>query len=128
MNTEQIEMVSVEQLVPEKHTYRKLKSLLDFKRITKSVKIKEHETGATGFGKMRLVLCLILQFMEDLSDREFERFIAENNAAKWFCGFGLMEKTPDFTTICKFRNLIGTKQMGRLFSEVKRQLQAKIAG
>jgi transposase len=125
MNTEQIEMVSVEQLVPQKHTYRKLKKLLDFDRIAKSVEVKTSELGAIGFGKLRLVMCLILQFMEDLSDREFERFIAENNAAKWFCRFGLLEKTPDFTTICKFRNLIGTKQMGNLFAEVKRQMQAK---
>jgi IS5 family transposase len=63
--------------------------------------------------------------MEDLSDREFERFIAENNAGKWFCGFGLLEKTPDFTTVCKFRALVGTKNMSRIFNEVKRQLQVK---
>ena len=123
MRTEQIEMVSVEQLVSEKHTYRKLKKLLDFKGIVNSAKVKVHEIGAVGYGRTRLVMCLLLQFMEDLSDREFERFISENNAAKWFCDFGLTEKTPDFTTICKFRNLVGTKQMSRLFNEVKRQLQ-----
>lgn len=125
MRHEQIEMVSIEQLVSKTHTYRSLKNLLDFNRITKAVKVKERETGAIGFGKERLILCLILQFMEDLSDREFERFIAENTAGKWFCGFMLLEKTPDYTTICKFRNAIGTKQMGRLFEEVKRQMQAR---
>lgn len=125
MNTEQMEMVSVEQLVTEKHTYRKLKKVLDFERMTKSVKIKTYDIGAEGFGKLRLVMCLILQFMEDLSDREFERFIAENTAAKWFCNFTLLEKTPDFTTICKFRNALGSKQMGDLFGEVKRQMQSK---
>jgi IS5 family transposase len=125
MKSEQIEMVSVEQLVSKKHTYRKLKKLLDFERITKTVKIKTSKLGAIGFGKQRLVMCLILQFMEDLSDREFERFIAENTAAKWFCGFALVEKTPDFTTICKFRNTIGTKQMGNLFQAVKEQMQEK---
>jgi IS5 family transposase len=125
MKTDQIEMVSVEQLVAEKHTYRKLKKLLDFNKITKAVKIKVYDLGAEGFGKLRLIMCLILQFMEDLSDREFERFISENTAAKWFCGFGLQEKTPDFTTICKFRNNLGTKQMESLFAEVKRQMQAK---
>jgi len=125
MNIDQVEMVSIERLMPEKHTYRKLKSLLNFERIAKSVKIKSAEVGAIGYGRMRLILCLILQFMEDLSDREFERFISENIAGRWFCGFALLEKTPDFTTICKFRNLIGTKQMGNLFHEVKRQMQAK---
>ena len=125
MNTEQMEMVSVEQLVPEQHTYRRLKQLLDFNRITKSAKVKEHNLGTDGYGKERLIRCLILQFMENLSDREFERFIAENTAAKWFCSFTLLEKTPDFTTICKFRNSIGTNRMGKLFYEVKRQMQAK---
>jgi IS5 family transposase len=125
MHIEQVEMVSVEQLVPRNHTYRRLKKLLDFDRIVRLVKVKTSDLGAIGFGKLRLVMCLILQFMEDLSDREFERFIAENTAAKWFCGFGLLEKTPDFTTICKIRNAMGTSQIERLFQEVKRQMQAK---
>ena len=102
-----------------------MKKALNFERITKSVKIEAHELGAEGYGKQRLIMCLILQFMEDLSDREFERFIGEYNVAKWFCGFSLLEKTPDYTTICKFRNSIGTKQMGNLFHEVKGQMQAK---
>lgn len=123
MNVKQMEMVSVEQLVSANHTYRKLRQLLDFESIAKSVKVPASKVGANGYGKQRLVVCLILQFMEDLSDREFERFIAENNAAKWFCGFLLLEQTPDYTTICKFRNSIGTKQIGNLFNEVKRQMQ-----
>jgi IS5 family transposase len=125
VNTTQMEMVNLEQLVPQTHTYRRLKSLLDFPRIIRAAKVKESPLGAIGFGIPRLILCLILQFMEDTSDREFERFIAENNSAKWFCGFGLTEKTPDFTTICKFRKTIGTHRIGKLFNEVKRQMQAK---
>ena len=120
-----MEMVSVEQLVPQNHTYRRLKSMLKFNSIIRAAKVKESHLGAIGFGIPRLILCLILQFMEDVSDREFERFIAENTAARWFCGFGLAEKTPDFTTVCKFRNLVGTKGMSQLFNEVKRQMQLK---
>ena len=48
----QIEMVSVEQLVPKDHTYRKLKGLLAFNSITRAVKLKENEVGAIGFGKL----------------------------------------------------------------------------
>ena len=125
MRTEQMQMVSVEQIMPESHNYRKLKTLLKFTSIVRAAKVKDSDMGANGFGRERLVLCLILQFMEDTSDREFERFISENIAAKWFCGFDLTEKTPDYTTICKFRNLVGTKNMSRIFSEVKRQLQAR---
>jgi len=125
MNSQQMELVSVEQLVSESHTYRRLKELLRFPSIVRAAKVQESPLGATGYGVGRLLHCLILQFMEDLSDREFERFISENVAGRWFCGFGLLEKTPDYTTICKFRKLVGTKNMGRIFGEVKRQMQAK---
>ena len=125
MNTMQMELVNIEQLVPESHTYRRLKELLQFPSIIRAAKAKESPVGAIGFGVPRLILCLILQFMEDESDREFERFISENVAARWFRGFGSLEKTPDYSTICKFRNSIGTKRIGNLFAEVKRQMQAK---
>jgi len=101
MHSAQTEMVNIDSLVSKNHTYRTLKKLLDFDRIVQSVKLPESDSnaGAEGYGTNRLIMCLILQFMEDDSDREFERFIAENLAAKWFCDFGLQEKTPDYTTI-----------------------------
>jgi len=55
MNTEQMEMGSVEQLVSQKHTYRELKELLAFERITKSVKVKTSEPGAIGYGNWTIV-------------------------------------------------------------------------
>ena len=80
MNIEQVEMVSVDQLVPQTHTYRKLKELLDFNKISQSAQIKVSEIGANGFGKSRLIMCLLLQFMEDLSDRgvlNFQQFYVQ---------------------------------------------------
>jgi hypothetical protein len=68
-------------------------------QIVKSVNIEKSEVGAIGYGLDRLIMCLILQFMEDLSDREMERFIAENNAGKWFCNFTITEKTPDYARL-----------------------------
>ena len=72
MNTDQVEMVSIEQLVLKEHTYRRLKELLRFPSIIRAAKVKESPLGAIVFGIPRLIMCLILQFMEDLSDREFE--------------------------------------------------------
>lgn len=46
--------------------------------------------------------------MENLSDRECELFIQENNAAKWFCGFSLAQTTPDYTVFCYARKRIGS--------------------
>ncbi|QIV94380.1 transposase [Allofrancisella frigidaquae] len=51
--------------------------------------------------------------MEDLSDRELEKYLQENTAAKWFCEFALSEKTPDHSVFCKLRKNIGTRFISR---------------
>ena len=56
--------------------------------------------GRAGYQVDSFPKMLILQFIEDLSDRELARFlaennIAENNGAKLFCNFSLTDKTPD---------------------------------
>jgi IS5 family transposase len=121
----QVEMVSIEDLVSDKHPYRAFKKLIDFDKTAQSVEMEEYDVGADGYGKVRLILCLVLQFLEDLSDRQLERFLAENNAAKWFASFSLTEETPTYSTFCKFRKLLGTKNMGKLFEAVNAQLRDK---
>lgn len=82
LKSKQIIMINLEKLVPADHVYRKTKNLLDFKSILKKLDKLEKDNGAKGYGIKTLFLCLLLQFMEDLSDREIERFLAENTAAK----------------------------------------------
>jgi IS5 family transposase len=125
MNIMQTEMVALDSLIPKSHTYRKLKALINFDNIVKAVNIPSKEVGAIGYGLNRLIMCLALQFMEDLSDREMERFMSENLAGKWFCNFTITEKTPDYSSFCKFRNKLGCKQISNIFAEVKQQLKAK---
>jgi IS5 family transposase len=124
-NINQMEIVSVDSLVPAEHPYRKLKEVMDFDRLSSGLNVELSETGAIGYTLPRLIMCLILQFIEDISDRAFERFLQENNAAKLFCGFGLSEKTPDYTTVCKFRNKLGTGQLEELFLAARKQIEEK---
>jgi IS5 family transposase len=125
MNIAQIEITSIDDLVSSDHPYRQLKESMDFDRLAKSVKVEASEIGAIGYTIPRLIMMLMLQFMENLSDRQFERFMRENLAGKWFCSFGLAEKTPDYTTICKFRNKIGVDGIEQLFEAAKPQMQEK---
>jgi hypothetical protein len=69
-------------LVPASHNYSKFKGLLDFESINKHLKFLKKENPHEGYGPERLFKCLFLKFLEDLSDRELERYLAENNAAK----------------------------------------------
>ena len=63
--------------------------------------------------------------MENLSDRELERYLAKNTAAKWFCRFGLNEVTPDYSVFSKIRGKIGTPKLTDAFAGLRCQLKAK---
>lgn len=121
----QIEFVTLDSLVSPTHVYRKLLAHFPETIITSHLTKLEHIKGADGYGISRLFRCLFLQFMEDLSDRELERFLQENMAAKWFCGFDLSGKTPSFTLFGKVRQKIGAGLLSQLFSAVRDSLKAQ---
>jgi IS5 family transposase len=66
---------------------------------------------------------LVLQFIEDLSDREMERFLQENLAGKWFCELGIGEKSPDHSYFGDFRKRLGTERLMNIFSHVRGSLR-----
>lgn len=118
-------MVSLDQLVCEAHQYRKFKVLFDFKSIEVELLSVESAANYKGYGVLRLFKCLLLQFMEDMSDRELERYLSDSNAAKWFCDFSLTEKTPDHTVFSKIRKKIGTNILSKIFEKLRDQLRSK---
>ena len=123
--SKQVVMVSLEELVPRDHVYRRFKDLWSFKSAEKHLRDVEKDNNYKGYGVLRLFLCLLIQFMEDLSDRELDRYLLENNAAKWICGFELTEATPNYSLFSKVRKRIGTKRLSKLFAELRDQLKAQ---
>ena len=88
-NRGQYSMVNSEMLVRESHLYRKLEKLISFKKIAYRLKKLTDE----GYGKARIFKMMLVQYIEDLSDREMERYLQENVVAKYFCGFSLTDKS-----------------------------------
>ena len=125
MSSKQIRMVSLDQLVSAEHQYRKFNDLFDFRLASEELKKIESPANYKGYGVLRLFKCLLLQFMEDLSDRELERYLSDSVAAKWFCEFGLTETTPDYSVFSKFRAKIGTNLLSKIFSSFRDQLRSK---
>ena len=119
----QVEMVSLEDLVSEKHLYRKFLSIWNFKGVLKHLAPIQKNNPNEGYGLLRLFKCLLLQFMENLSDRELEQFLRDNNAAKLFCGFGLTEKTPDHSVFSRTRQRIKATTLSKIFSDLREQLK-----
>ena len=118
-------MICLEDLVPTNHIYRKFQELWDFTDIKKELEKIEIDSDHKGFGIFRLFLALLLQFTEDLSDRELERYLDDTNSAKWFCQFGLVEKTPNFRVFTNARKRIGTSALSKIFNILKDQLRQK---
>ena len=117
---EQLEIVTLNQLVSENHRYRKFKAIWDFKEADRKLRLTVKDNPHEGYGITKLFRCLLLQFLEDLSDRELEIFLQENNAGKWFCGFGIREVTPDHTVFSRARQKIGTNLLSKLFEDLRK--------
>jgi hypothetical protein len=94
---DQLEVVSLGELVSGGHNYRKFKKLLDFESINKHLKFLKKKKAMDS--NVYLNICF---YNLDLSDRELGRYLSENNAAKWFCDFRLTERTPDYSLSAQF--------------------------
>jgi IS5 family transposase len=117
---------AIEDLVRRDHPYRKMLELVDFRGLLNPVAGLYHKKwGRPGYGVERGFKALLLQWMEDLSDRELERFLQENTSAKMFCDFSLTEKTPDHTYFCQLRKNLGTEKLVKLFNRFNDKMRAK---
>jgi len=67
--------------------------------------------------------CLLIQYWEDLSDRQLERYVRENMVMRWFCGYKLTERTPDHSFYGKLRKRIGVERLSELFNEILKKLE-----
>ena len=120
------ELGNIGGLVTKDHPYRKLKGLLDVGKLASGIEgFYTAGTGRKGYGGEKALQMLILQFMEDLSDREMERYLKENIACKWFCDFELGAKTPDHSYFRTVRATLGTKGLCDLFDQVQSALKLK---
>lgn len=116
-------MPSLEQFVRKDHPYRQILELVDFKELTHELEDCYSDIGRGGYPVDTAFKCLLLQYAEDLSDRELERFLQENLAGKLFCGFKLDNDTPDFSYFSVLRKRIGTDRLAALFNRVRDSLK-----
>ena len=114
-------------MIDQAHSYRKFKELWDLSEVKSELEAIEFANASNfkGYGIFRLFLCLLIQFMEDLSDRELEESLRTNLASKWFCQFGLTDKTPNYSLFSKIRLRIGTKRLAKIFNILRSQLKSK---
>ncbi len=113
----------MEKLIKESHAFRKLNNIMDFEKLISPYRKLYSDMGAEGIDVIKGFKSLLIQFWEDYSDREMEKALEENVAVKWFCGFKLLEKTPDHTYFCKLRKRLGTKNIADIFNGINQELR-----
>jgi len=115
----------LEKLVRQDHAFRTLSAILNFNALFRPYRSLYSHAGTIGIDIEKGLKALLVQFWEDLSDRQMENALQENVAIKWFCGFALLEATPDHTYFCKLRKRIGVKGIALIFQGINDELAEK---
>ena len=115
----------IEKIVKSDHAFRKLNAVIDFENLILPYRKLYSNTGAEGIDVIKGFKTLLIQFWEDYSDRQMEKVLEENIAVKWFCGFSLLEETPDHSYFGKLRKRLGTENIADIFNEINEILRSK---
>ena len=65
--------------------------------------VRQGTTGRPPYDALAMLKALYLQAMYDLSDPGLEAALLDRVSCRRFCGWSLSDRTPDETTICRFR-------------------------
>ena len=102
---QELEMVSVESLVPSEHLLRKIEGVVDFSFIHDRVKhLYCENNGRPALEPVVLFKLLLLGYLYGVrSERQLMREVEVNVAYRWFLGLKLRDKVPDASTLSQNR-------------------------
>lgn len=104
----------------------RIAALIDWVPVEALVRqVRPGTTGRPPYRALAMVRALLLQQWYGLSDPGLEEALSDRVSFRRFCGLALEERTPDETTLCRFRLALVEAGLGEaLFAEVSRQLDA----
>ena len=117
----QVEMLSLDELVPWDHLVRKMEKAIDLRFIYPLVKNLYSNYEAESIDPAALIKLNIIQYTFCISSmRQTIKEIEVNNAYRWYIGYGLSEQIPHFSTFSKnyTRKLAGTDLFEQIFQAV----------
>ena len=100
---EQVQLLSLDDLVPADHLVRKLEAALDWNFVYDMVEEKySDDVGRPGIDPVVLIKLPVIQFMFGLrSMRQTIREAEVNSAYRWFLGIDIQGSIPHFSTFGK---------------------------
>lgn len=102
---QELELVSIEALVPDKHLLRKVDAAVDFSFIRERVRhLYCEDNGRPALDPVVLFKLLLLGYLYGVrSERQLMREVEVNVAYRWFLGLKLRDKVPDASTLSQNR-------------------------
>ena len=125
----QVQLVSLDQLVPEDHILRKIDKYIDFSFIYELVEEKYcSDNGRPSIDPVTLIKIPVIQYMFGIkSMRQTIKEIEVNVAYRWFLGLDFFDPVPHFTTFGKNykRRFEGTDLFEQIFTKILYQCMDK---
>ena len=122
---QEMQLVILEQMIPENHLLRKIDQYIDFSFIRKICEpLYCADNGRPAIDPEVLFRMLLIGYLYGIrSERRLEEEINYNIAYKWFCGLELTEKAPDASTISanRRRRFRDNQIAEQVFNEILRQ-------
>jgi transposase len=105
LQQQELELVSIETLVPAQHLLRKVDQAVDFGFIRERVKhLYCEDNGRPALDPVVLFKLLLLGYLYGVrSERQLMREVEVNVAYRWFLGLRLRDKVPDASTLSQNR-------------------------
>lgn len=126
---QQMDLVILEQLIPENHLLRKVERAVDFSFIHPlCAPLYCEDNGRPAIDPEILFRMLFVGYLYGIkSEARLEEEINYNMAYKWFCGLELTAKAPDASTISqnRRRRFRDNNIAEQIFNEILRQCIAK---
>ena len=91
--------LSLEDLVPDDHFYRRLQAALDLSFVRELVEPLYAKGGRPSVDPVVFFKLQLVMFFEDLrSERQLMRAVADRLSVRWYLGYDLFEPLPDHTS------------------------------
>ncbi len=122
---DQMEMVWMEDLVPQDHLLRKIDSAVNFEKIYEMVEnLYSEDNGRPSIDPVVLVKMVLIQHLYGLpSLRRTAAEVEVNIAYKWFLGYGLKEETPHFSTLSyNFKHRFTSETVDKIFAWILNEI------
>ena len=119
---DQVELISIEQMVPQNHILRKISRVIDFDFIYDIVEdLYCPDNGRPSLDPVILIKLSFIQILFNIkSMRQTIKDVEVNLAYRWFLGLGFHDKVPHFSTFSQNyrRRFKGTDTFDRIFEHI----------